>query len=244
MAIRSDVPGGVKDANVSSAGLRSDDSKTGTEGASAEDSGVTKDDRAGRGVRLTEQELEQALSRFFTNTLAPRVVEAVTPSGVALDLANDETLIEALAAEVRDPLSARYLLSYNDVVQDLAERAALTPIDLTNFRAVEYLRQNPPRLAGASSPSSSAHPEVLSVAVRRLSWIEGRNCGPPRSPVIPRLGRLHETPLRAFLLSLRQSYPLGGAGPDAPNVSGPGEPTIATLYLILVSRAYDRAAGC
>jgi|694.fasta_scaffold15454_5 hypothetical protein len=51
--------------------------------------------------------------------------------------------------------------------------------------------------------------------------------GMPRSPVIPRLGRLHETddysPVSAISRSLHQSQ---NAGPDVSDVSTPGKPTV------------------
>ena len=82
--------------------------------------------------------------------MAPSVTNAITANGVTLDIAGDETFLQSLARELSDPLSLHYVNQYNAVVSTLRERApVLSPIDITNARAVQFARSNPPQLASA-----------------------------------------------------------------------------------------------
>lgn len=54
--------------------------------------------------------------------------------------------------------------------------------------------------------------------------------GLPRSPVIPRLGRLRGTRVApSFCGVAATSSAAKNAGPDVPDVSSPGEPTVLEL---------------
>lgn len=105
-----------------------------------------KDDRAGPGVVATERDLERALRSFFGD-LSGTVLDSVREGqGLSMRLSSDSTINEALADAISDPLMRRFLIEYNRTVGNLDD-PDLGEIDMTNDRAVAYLRENPPKLA-------------------------------------------------------------------------------------------------